>query len=150
MVEANRIMWVKRLFDSNDGKWKAMISDIIKPFSLKDILETNLNKDYISAIPLIFYNQIFDLWNKSKSEPETCDDYSGQPFWNNKFITIPKSPKQSRVRKFVSWVNYYNAGIKRIAYLCDSYGNFLGVHQISQKFGIKKLSRPIGSNLWMD
>ena len=137
MVEANRIMWIQRIMNPYDGKWKSILTDIMKPFSVSHIVECNLTKEFVYSLPIIFYRQIFDLWNATKSEPESVVEYMNQIIWNNKFISIPTNPKKMTQKTSLSWSKYYKAGIVKVRDIYSSEGKFLNALQIQQKFHIK-------------
>lgn len=136
MVEANRIMWIKRLLNNADGKWKSILSELVKPYSLFHIVENNLCDVYISSIAISFYKQILELWNAHKLEPQSASDFKNQILWNNKYITIAKNPKKLQDRKSISWPNFYKAGIIRLGDLFHPDGNLMNFSQIKIKYDI--------------
>ena len=137
MVEANRIMWIKRLMDPSTGKWKSVIEELIKPLSITHLIECNLNQEYINSIPLVFYKQVFDLWNVTKSCPENVIDFKNQIIWNNKNIVLSKHPKKIKEKTSLFWQNFYKAGIVKVMDLYDTNGCFYNFIQLYNKYNVK-------------
>ena len=119
MVEANRISWIKRLLDDKASKWKHILSALVEPFSIQDFTENYLDEATIEKIPIPFYEQIYRLWNKARTEPKRIDEIMEQIIWNNKFIQVPAHPK-SKLLKPIVWHDLYKAGIVKVKHLFDA------------------------------
>ena len=136
MVEANRISWIKRLLHESENKWKCIFSDLIKPYSLLHFTETHLDDQSINAIKIPFYKQMYQIWNRVRSKPETVSDFQEQIIWNNKYIALPDNPK-SKVSKSLSWPNLYQAGIVKVKHLFGPDLRFVNLLQFCKNSNIK-------------
>ena len=136
MVEANRISWVKRLLNKNDSKWKLIFTSLMEPMCPIHFAETPLDKNTLDNIPLTFYKQVFNVWNKYKSAPQTKHDILEQVLWNNKFIQLPSGPKKKTL-KSLFWVDLYRAGIVKVKDIISQDGQFLDLNMFCREHGVK-------------
>ena len=136
MVEANRISWIKRLLQESKQKWKYIFSELIKPLTLLHFTETHLPGEVINAIEIPFYRELYHVWNKVRTKPESRNDFLEQVIWNNKFIKLPIYPK-SKLSKTLSWPNLYQAGIVKVKHLFTPNWSFINILEFCRNNDIK-------------
>lgn len=134
IVHANKVMWVKRLLTSK-GKWPCILHALIEPLSIEHLLQTNLTDDVISSIPLPFYRQVLQSWNKIKEQPSQPEHYLEQILWENKLIQSPVKLKTKKTHT-LWYPKIYSAGIVRVKDLIDSSGNVLDYNAFIAKYGV--------------
>ena len=135
IVKANRVSWVKRLGQSNESKWKAILTDLIKPISIEHFIETNLSEDDIAAIPIPFYREVFAAWNEIKLMPSQVIHYRSEILWHNKFIKTPVGPK-SKKNETVICAKLYRVGITRINDLINVNGDPMTYDEFNHNYHI--------------
>jgi hypothetical protein len=108
MIEANKIMWVKRLFDVEiSAFWKRCVDIYLKPFGGKDVL---FHSDYervlllgIKSIPK-FYEDMLISWKKVQVPCKSL-------IWNNRAVLTNG--------KTLFWRSFYKEGIIHYLDLVD-------------------------------
>ncbi len=77
-----------------------------------------------------FYKDICNEWFILHStEPVTAKEVKGEIFWNNRFITIDKSP--------LNHGEWYGNGIMYVKDLLDEHGPFYSHSKIGELFNVK-------------
>ena len=130
MVESNRILWLKRLLDKSDSKWKCIIGKLIKPFSINHFVENTLDQNTIDSIPIPFYKQLFEIWSNTKSKPETKHEIMEQIIWNNRYIQLADGFKKKS--KSIKWPKLYASGIIKIKDLFTPEGSMIDLGKFCQ------------------
>ena len=92
-IQTQRILWIKKLLNTEYGKWKLIPLKYLSKVIGKNILCVRTNFD-VSCIPInmpAFYKKAFHIWsNFSSCNPETPEQIIVQPLWRNKYITVHK------------------------------------------------------------
>jgi hypothetical protein len=137
IVKANRVSWVKRLLTSQ-GKWKAIISDLIHPISLEHFLQTNLSEDDILCIPIPFYRQVLKSWNEIKHQPNNACDYMQEILWDNKYIQTHSLMRNKKRKKHTIFCpRLYKAGVIRLGNLIGNNGKLWDFKAFVNIFNVK-------------
>lgn len=136
MVDANRIAWIKRILNDSNAKWKCILRDLVRPYSLKHFTETYLTVEDINSLKLPFYVQLYDIWNSIREPPSGAEEYLEQILWKNKFITLPIKPKSKTVKP-ISWPSLYLAGIVKIRDLLKDNGEVIDLANLCKIKNIK-------------
>ena len=131
MVETNKILWIKRLTSPSEAKWKCIIGELIKPFSIQHFIENNLDNDTIDSIAIPFYRQIFELWACAKPKPISKLEIMEQIIWKNKYIKVAGGLKVKKTRT-LNWPKLYHTGISKIKDVFSPQGVFLDLSKFCQ------------------
>jgi hypothetical protein len=129
-LEAQKVIWVKRLQRSEEGSWMAypkyLLNNLLGISSFK--CNTNIAKLQKWMPP--FYSQLFVAWGK------TAADSGDDPFkirrevlWFNKNIQISK--------KEVFFKEWYDKGIIIYHDILDERGNIKSVQELSRDYGFE-------------
>ena len=124
MVEANRMSWIKRLLNDSNAKWKSILGALAHPLSITHFIETFLDEDNMQNLEILFYKQLFQLWNRLRTTPTNIDQYLEMILWKNKYIKLPVGPKKKEYRSLM-WKNLYVTGIVKVKDLFDNNGCFI-------------------------
>jgi exonuclease III len=129
-IQAQKVMWVKRLLKLDEGSFKAYpnytLNKILgeKSFNCRTNLKVLENK--ISP----FYYQLLKAWEKTKDPP------GGDPFsirretlWKNKYIMNHK--------KEIYYENWFKKGIITIHDILLENGEFKQLEELSMEFGFE-------------
>ena len=135
MVEANRIMWIKRLTNNSEAKWKCIIGKLVKPFNIHHFVENALDQNTIDSIRIPFYKHIFELWINTKTRPISKQTILEQIIWNNRYIQLSTGSKTKKT-KAISWPNLYQAGIVKIKDLFTTNFAWVDLAQFCRENGI--------------
>ena len=57
MVKAQKLMWIKRIYNNNQSSWKAFPEWLTSPMKLTDFLKCNINHENLPFDLPLFYNQ---------------------------------------------------------------------------------------------
>ncbi len=98
MVKANRISWIQQLPNGSNAKWKCILTSLIKPFSLKHFTKIPLDDEAIKTLQIPFYEQIYNVWNNSRQNPNSKWQYLEQIIWKNKHIQLHIVPKKKQYK----------------------------------------------------
>ena len=129
IIKAQKIIWVKRLLNSEESKWKAVLMEFYKEMEITDIIKCNFDKSCIKEDLPEFYKQILYIWMQVHTkDPSTVDEVRNQIIWNNKYITVEKQP--------ILWQNMYTNGMKYIGDLLKRDGDFLTTNELKVKYNI--------------
>jgi hypothetical protein len=131
-IQAQKVMWIKRLTSSDDASWKAL-----PLLCLDEILGINTLKCPTFTITQPknfpdFYWEMIQTWNKIKNITESIDtpfDIRRQCLWLNENITINKQQ--------INWDKWREKGINIIHDIMNNKGEFLTNAQIDKKFNFK-------------
>lgn len=137
MVESNRIAWIKRILSNSDTKWKCILKEMIKPFTLMHFTENFLDNESIDSIKIPFFTQVYGLWNHTRSPPSNRYEYFEQIIWNNRFIQLPSGPKRKSIMKSLSWLQLYKSGISKVKDIINPDGSFKDIGKFCQDNNIK-------------
>ena len=131
--QALKLNWVKRLCSNSNAPWqyipKLLLADVGGTELFKCNYDYNL-LDLNNHLPA-FYKQIIFYWQDiATATPKNKNEVLSQTIWNNRFLTVNK--------KMVFFPHWYQAGIKQISDLFDSYeGHFLPFNSFCSKFNVK-------------
>jgi hypothetical protein len=129
-LEAQKVIWVKRLQKSEKGSWMAYPNYLMDRLLGKDSFKcsTNLNKLRNWMPP--FYSQLFEAWGKAVVSP---GDVNEDPFkirrevlWFNKNIQISK--------KEIYFKEWYSKGIILFHDILDDRGNVKSAQELSRQY----------------
>ncbi len=136
MVEANRISWIQRLPNGSNAKWKSILTSLIKPLSLKHFTEIFRDDESLKTLQIPFYEQIYNVWNNSRQNPNSKCQYLEQIIWKNKHIQLPIGPKKTQYKSFM-WKNVYSSGIVKMKDLISEEGQFIDLNHNCTSHHIK-------------
>ncbi len=136
MVEANRISWINRLLNNSSAKWKCILQEQIKPYTLLHYIENHLDANSIDSIKITFYEQIFNLWNSVRHGPSSAEEYLEQILWKNRYIQLPVGPKSSKTQ-VIQWPELYKAGIVKVRDVFTCEGNFTDLASLCNSKNVK-------------
>ena len=136
MVEANRTSWIQWLCNDSNAKWKSILRSVIKPMSLKDFTESHLDDDSVNSVQIPFYEQIYNVWNNSRQNPNSKLQYLEQIIWKNKHVQLSTGPKKKK-KKSVMWNELYSSGIVKIKDLISRDGQFIDLNLHCKSHHIK-------------
>jgi hypothetical protein len=129
-VSAQKIMWIKRLLKNKEGSWKVypdwLLSKILGTHSFQ--CSTDLKN--LKWMP-IFYKQLFQAWNKTKTKTENITDpfqIRRQILWNNENIKISG--------KEISYKKWYDKGIIMLHDIVKENGDFKSAEELTNEFNI--------------
>ena len=126
-LEAQKVIWVKRLQKADEGSWMAYPNYLLDKLLGKDSFKCNTNIKKLKEWMPPFYLQLFEAWEKTKEAPG--DDpfkIRREVLWNNKNIHINK--------KEVYYKQWHNKGIIMFHDILDERGNIKSIQEISQKY----------------
>jgi hypothetical protein len=129
-VDAQKVMWVKRLLKKDEGSWKIYPSYLLTRILGNHSFQCSLDMSKLRKWMPIFYLQVFEAWEKSKVDPE------GDPFkirreilWQNKYINIKK--------KEMFYEDWYKNGIVLYHDIIDEKGEFKSEEKLQAEFKVK-------------
>ena len=89
LINAQRIMWVKRLFQAKkEMKWKQYFEDNTKHIGGKFIFVCNYLIGLLNLSLPDFYIDLLQTWTKTREFRGNCDRIEKEVFFNNKIIRI--------------------------------------------------------------
>jgi hypothetical protein len=129
-VDAQKIMWVKRLLKTEQGSWKVYPDFLLEKILGKHSFQCTFDIKGLKPWMPVFYRQLFEAWEKTKSPPEE-DPFKlrRQVLWQNDNIIIQK--------KKVYYKNWYKKGIIMFHDLLEENGSFMEPENLSRKFGVE-------------
>ena len=136
MVEANRLTWIKRIVGHSSAKWKYILGDLVKPYTLSEFSECHLDDHTINSIGMPFYTQVYEVWNKCRKHPDSKKEYLEQIIWNNRFIQLPVHPRK-KIMKSLQWPQLYKAGIVKVKHLFNQNLSFIDLSHFCKANNIK-------------
>jgi hypothetical protein len=129
IVSTQKIMWVKRVLDNTEGKWKALAIELMG--LTEQQLKSKLSLEYINHKQTPFYYQVLHEWYKFYSREPLNRDIKYEFLWNNKFILIDKRPIQHQYKEWAQ------NGIYRITDLINEQGELLSTQELGLKYNFK-------------
>jgi exonuclease III len=129
-LEAQKVIWVKRLQKSEKGSWMAypnyILDNILGKNSFKCNTDINKLREWMSP----FYLQIFEAWKKTKANSEE-DPFRirREVLWLNKDIQINK--------KDIFFKEWYSKGIIMLHDILDDKGNMKSAQELSREYEVE-------------
>lgn len=132
MVKSQKVMWVKRLCNSDHGSWKVIPSLLIHNMSIIDFLKCSYDPAYMPYELPTFYHQIFFAW-------KSLDNKSVESAWSirRQFLLFNKYVKVNGLYLDNRYIQWYNAGIKMIHDIVDETGTFKSKELLEKEYKIK-------------
>jgi hypothetical protein len=129
-VEAQKVMWVKRLLKKDEGSWKTypkyMLSKILGNHSFQCNTDIPKQQKWMPE----FYKQLFASWYKCKvSDSDDPFDLRRQVLWYNKNIMVKKKEFFFKI--------WYEKGIILFHDILDEKGDFRSIEELSRKFNVQ-------------
>jgi len=126
MVQSGKIMWIKRLLDDQESKWKILAWKLLN-MNMFDIM---CKQDIaLSNTHTEFYAQVINSWFEYHGKPpRTADELLNEIIWKNKFIKA--GGKMLFIKKLVA----KNCMCVKDIVSCE--GQFLALEELQLKFGI--------------
>ena len=95
MLKSAKLMWVKRLLDNINSKWKK-VSWFLMGITHEQLF-SKTNRKYLNRENIIsFYGQTLDVWyNFISKEPQNWEEVANENFFNNTFILIDNKSVQT-------------------------------------------------------
>jgi hypothetical protein len=128
-VNAQKVMWVKRILKEEQGSWKVYPDYLLEKILGNKSFQCNLDMKKLKSWMPTFYRQLFEAW--ATAEVALGEDpfkIRREILWQNKNIKINK--------KEVCYKKWYDKGIIMLHDILDERGNFLECRTLSDKFGI--------------
>jgi hypothetical protein len=92
IIDALKIVWVKRFSMKNYHPWKEFIKIGLKDTHGYDIINRKLPTNIINGLDISeFSKKMLNVWNKFQIEPQTDEEKANQFLWNNAYITKQNS-----------------------------------------------------------
>jgi hypothetical protein len=129
-LEAQKVMWVKRLLKSDKGSWMVYPNYLLDTILGKDSFKCNININKLKKRMPPFYSQLFETWGKTSLDPE--DDpfkIRREVLWLNKNVQIG--------RKEVYYKQWYEKGIIILHDILDDRGNIKSIPELSIEYDIE-------------
>ena len=120
IVKSHKIMWIKRLLDSKDRKWKILA-----------VILSKYSHEYIGKQCSPFYVQVLKYWYELYSTEPKPMNVKFENVWNNKFILIDGKPINIHHKE---WQHFC---IKTLDYLTDNTGKLFEPLQLQFKYGLR-------------
>lgn len=127
LYKALRLSWLKRMWNSSDAKWYALVQNRIGLLTVRDLIRSSLNDAMIANLSITrFYKEILRLIQPHKQQPSDAKSVRKEVIWHNKCILIGGKP--------AFYSNSYVAGIRIISDLFGVNGRPLSLADINRKF----------------
>ena len=135
MIQAQRIMWIKRFFNQSDGAgWKSYIHYKSSHFQIgpHDLLGCSLDPEILCIQWPLFYRQLLYSWYyiKGVNFVKTAWNIRRQTLIYNTNIVISNTYARH------PYIRWFHAGIKQIHNLLDEKGYFISYKALSDRYGI--------------
>jgi hypothetical protein len=129
-VQAQKIMWVKRLLKIGEGSWKAypklVLSGLLDEYSFQ--CNTDLKEHEKTMNP--FYLQLLKVWNKTKEQPgDDVIKLRREILWKNKNIKVN--------RKELLYKEWYKKGIVMLHDILQENGNFKTIEELELEHNVR-------------
>jgi hypothetical protein len=128
-LEAQKVIWVKRLQQSQKGSWMAYPNYLFGKMLGKDSFKCNTDIKKVREWMPPFYFQLFEAWKKT--EADTGEDpfrIRREVIWFNKNIKINK--------KEVFFEEWYSKGIIMLHDILDDRGNVKSAQELSREYDL--------------
>ena len=128
-IEAQKVMWVKRLLRNDSGSWKTYPNLLLQRLAGRKSFQCNTNMIEKNNIWPPFYKQVFKAWTKLK-EPPLDDPFKlrREVLWWNKEICIKK--------KEMFYKNWLNKGIITLHDILNEEGSFKTKETLEEEFNL--------------
>jgi hypothetical protein len=129
-LEAQKVMWIKRLQKSEEGSWMAYPKYLFDKLLGKDSFRCQTDIKKLRTWMPPFYLQLFETWEKTVRDPgEDPFKVRREVLWLNKNIKINK--------KEVLFKDWYDKGIIMVHDILDDRGNVKSAQEMSREFGLE-------------
>ncbi len=138
-------------FNGSNAKWKSILTKFNKAhivsIFLKCFTKSDLDDDSINTL---HYEQIYNIGNNSRQNPDSEWQYLEQLIWKNKHIQLPIGPKKEQ-NNWLVWKELYSSGIVKVKHLVSWEEQFIDLnhycksHHITYNF-IQTISKYLKSN----
>ena len=129
-LEAQKVIWVKRLQTSDEGSWMAYPKYYFNKLLGMDSFRCNTDIKKLQSWMPPFYLQLFEAWKKTVEEPkEDPFKIRREVLWFNKHIQINK--------KEVYFKEWSDKGIIMFHDILDDRGNIKSVQEISREYNFE-------------
>jgi hypothetical protein len=128
-INAQKIMWVKRLTKTGTGSWRSYPNYLMEKIAGKHSFQCNTNTIDKGQIWPKFYQQVFKAWAKVRETPD--DDpfkIRREIIWWNKDISLKK--------KEIFYKEWFDKGIIIVHDILDENGNFKTKQDLEDEFGL--------------
>lgn len=127
-----KIAWIKRLLDNSQANWKLLVYNQL-PNVGEYIWKCNFNREDVNKCFPNLYNHFWIDVLKSWADynyhaPNNCTDILNQNIWFNSHIKING--------QLLFYSNWYRAGIKHVADLFNSEGEFISLNAFILRYNI--------------
>ena len=128
-VQANRVMWIKRLLDTKNRSMQ-YLSIYLPMLPFLHFIKCNISPDDLPHTIPSFYREVLYAWLNIKIEPHNALDVRQEYIHFNKFIKIDNKPiniPSLREHNIYMINNFFDNEGKPIKYksFCDLYGNLI-------------------------
>jgi exonuclease III len=129
-INAQKVMWVKRILKEDTGSWKTYPNMILQKVAGKKSFQCNTNKIEKENIWSPFYKQVYKSWTKIRDEPlEDPFKLRREILWWNKEIAIKK--------KEMFFKKWFEGGITTFHDILEEDGNFKTKLKLEEEFNIQ-------------
>ena len=129
MARALKVSWLKKFYEDVNRKWTIIPSFYFKELNMQDFCLSNYDETCIPYDVPVFYRQsLYALAQLKPVKPLTSNDILNQSLWLNTNLI--------RGGQTMFSANWYSQGIKVLADIIDSKGEFLLPAEISSKYNV--------------
>ncbi len=133
-IQAQKIMWVKRLLKDGAGGWKNYFQWLLDDYDPCTFFNATLDPSDVPFFPA-FYYQLVQSWCYMQWRHKCTIDFAAtniinECLWLNSWVKISNKIIYHEYKK------WYNAGIIQVGDIIDSSGNFLSEKEIANKFNL--------------
>ena len=129
-LEAQKVMWVKRLQKLGKGSWTAFPNYLLDKLLGKDSFKCSTDIKKLGTWMPPFYLQLFEAWDKAVANSvEDPFRVRREVLWLNKNIKIN--------RKEIHFKEWHDKGIILFHDILDDRGNVKKAQEISREFGLE-------------
>ena len=126
-IDAQKVMWVKRLLKTGTGSWKAYPKYILDKLLGNNSFGCNTDLKKWEAIISPFYMQLLQIWEKTKEDPkEDPIKLRREIIWRNKNIKIKN-------KEFI-YNDWYRNGVLLFHDLLKENGEFKSLEELNTEF----------------
>ena len=131
IVNAAKIMWIKRLKTNRKAKWTTL-AEVLMGIELEQ-LEQKLSLESLHISPeSLFYKDLAKVWFKFIGyKPKNFQEFLQQPIFFNNFFTIGKKYISTGFRQ------WFDNGIHRVSDILNQNSTFQGKDSLENKFNIE-------------
>ena len=126
IVKAHKVMWIKRLFEEKQCKWRVLAHTLMGLSKFELICK--FSHIYLTTETTNFYKQVLQYWYELHANEPAANLVHREIIWNNKFILIDNKPINHQYK------HWQNNGITRIEDIINDRGCIISRRSLSNKY----------------